>query len=376
MATAKKLPSGSWRCLAYSHTETVWNEKQGQWVEKRIYESFTSDDPSPRGRKEAELAAAEFQLNNRARKKAGLSQSNTNLTLREAIEKYINTSDGVLSPSTIHGYRIVMENGFKSLMNVRLKDITPESLQEAVNEEAKLMIGKNPHKISPKTVKNRYGLITAVLNRYMPSFSAHSRLPQLENQIVILPDPQNILSAFKGDRLELAVLLAMWLSFSMSEIRGLTKSNSIDGDYIVIRDVKIKLGKNDIVKSQGKVFTRNRMHHIPPYIKNLIDQVEGDVLVPYSADAIYRHFSRVLEQNHISHISFHKLRHMNASIMAMLNIPEKYAMERGGWKTDSVMKKVYTHTFQKERIQVDHMIDEYFDTTMQHEMQHKKEKSP
>lgn len=118
------------------------------------------------------------------------------------------------------------------------------------------------------------------------------------------------------------------------------------------------------------------MHHIPPYIKNLIDQVEGDVLVPYSADAIYRHFSRVLEQNHISHISFHKLRHMNASIMAMLNIPEKYAMERGGWKTDSVMKKVYTHTFQKERIQVDHMIDEYFDTTMQHEMQHKKEKSP
>ena len=163
-------------------------------------------------------------MNNRARKKAESSQSNTNLTLREAIEKYIN-------------------------------------------------------------------------------------------------------SAFKGDRLELAVLLAMWLSFSMSEIRGLTKSNSIDGDYIVIRDVKIKLGKNDIVKSQGKVFTRNRMHHIPPYIKNLIDQVEGDVLVPYSADAIYRHFSRVLEQNHISHISFHKLRHMNASIMAMLNIPEKYAME-------------------------------------------------
>ena len=90
MATAKKLPSGSWRCLAYSHTETVWNEKQGKWIEKRIYESFTSDDPSPRGRKEAELAAAEFQLNNRARKKAESSQSNTNLTLREAIMAMLN----------------------------------------------------------------------------------------------------------------------------------------------------------------------------------------------------------------------------------------------------------------------------------------------
>ena len=90
MATAKKLPSRSWRCLAYSHTETVWNEKQGKWIEKRIYESFTSDDPSPRGRKEAELAAAEFQLNNRARKKAESSHSNANLTLREAIMAMLN----------------------------------------------------------------------------------------------------------------------------------------------------------------------------------------------------------------------------------------------------------------------------------------------
>ena len=55
--------------------------------------------------------------------------------------------------------------------------------------------------------------------------------------------------------------------------------------------------------------------------------------------------------------------------MAKLNIPEKYAMERGGWKTDTVMKRVYTHTFSNERIKVDNIIDEYFET-MQHEMQH------
>lgn len=51
MATAKKLPSGSWRCLAYSHTEKVIDPKTGKWKDKRIYESFTSDDPSRAERK-------------------------------------------------------------------------------------------------------------------------------------------------------------------------------------------------------------------------------------------------------------------------------------------------------------------------------------
>ena len=45
MATAKKLPSGSWRCLAYSHMERIYDEKTQKWKNKRIYESFTDDDP-------------------------------------------------------------------------------------------------------------------------------------------------------------------------------------------------------------------------------------------------------------------------------------------------------------------------------------------
>ncbi len=320
---------------------------------------------SPKGRKEAELAAAMYQANNQRQLLS--AEPPINLTLTEAIDRYLDSSDNVLSPSTVHGYRIIQRNGFKNLMNIRINDITQEMLQTAVNHEASLIV--KGHKISPKTVHNRYGLISAVLNRYRPELSAHIRLPQVETKIMTLPEPESIMKAFKGDRLELAVLLAMWMSFSMSEIRGLSKSKSIDGDYIVIREVRVQLSSGDIVKPQGKVSTRNRMHRIPAYIKSLIDQVDGDIIVPYSAHAIYCHFRTVLRQNNIPHISFHGLRHLNASVMAKLNIPEKYAMERGGWKTDTVMKRVYTHTFSNERIKVDNIIDEYFET-MQHEMQH------
>ena len=70
MATAKKLPSGSWRCLAYSHSESVFDNKGRMVIDpktkkqkmKRIYESFTSDNPTLQGKKEAEAAAALFLL--------------------------------------------------------------------------------------------------------------------------------------------------------------------------------------------------------------------------------------------------------------------------------------------------------------------------
>ncbi len=76
----------------------------------------------------------------------------------------------------------------------------------------------------------------------------------------------------------------------------------------------------------------------------------------------------------ITDLTFHDLRHINASVMAQLNIPDKYALERGGWKTDHVMKKVYTHTFSEERQRVDNIIDDYFSNIMQHDMQHKNKK--
>ena len=61
-------------------------------------------------------------------------------------------------------------------------------------------------------------------------------------------------------------------------------------------------------------------------------------------------------------MSFHDLRAVNASVMLLLGIPDKYAMERGGWATDNILKSVYQQTFSAERIKVDAMIDDYFNS--------------
>jgi integrase len=66
-----------------------------------------------------------------------------------------------------------------------------------------------------------------------------------------------------------------------------------------------------------------------------------------------------MEKNGID-VTFHDLRHLNASVMLMLGVPDKYAMERGGWSTDHILKSVYQQTFSSERERVDDTIDSYF----------------
>ena len=379
MPTAKKLPSGSWRCLAYSHTEKVYDPKTGKMKDKRIYESFTCDDPSPRGKKRAEMDALQFQM---SRKKTPKKREDyTRLRLTEAIDKYIESRENLgRSPTTIQDYRCIQKNGFQDLMDTPLKDIDEDILQEAVSVESMRPSNarrKEPVPISAKRLKNEWGLITAVLNKYRPGLNlAGIELPRVAERTVELPSVSEVMQIIRGTDIELPVLLAMWLSFSMSEVRGLTKSKSISGDYITVCEVVVDVGKEQIRKAEGKTETRLRRHRIPPYIKKLIDQVEGDILVPMTGKALYHKWIRLQDKNGMDHITFHDLRHLSASVMAWLRIPDKYAMERGGWKSDKVMKKIYMNTFSEGRIQVDDMMDEYFEKAMQHEMQHEIKKVP
>ena len=164
----------------------------------------------------------------------------------------------------------------------------------------------------------------------------------------------------KGTDIELPVLLAMWLSFTMSEIKGLRKSTSIKGDYLYIASVVLDTRKGNYEKNIAKNAKRNRMHRIPPYIKSLIDEVEGDVLVTMSGKSVYYRFVKLLKENNLPHMSFHDLRHVNASVMSFLSIPKEYAMDRGGWSTPEVMQGTYMQVYDSERIKVDDTIDNYF----------------
>ncbi|MBQ2580822.1 MAG: tyrosine-type recombinase/integrase, partial [Ruminococcus sp.] len=88
---------------------------------------------------------------------------------------------------------------------------------------------------------------------------------------------------------------------------------------------------------------------------------DTDQILQITPRALYGRFKRRVEKYGID-MTFHDLRHLNASVMLMLGIPDKYAMERGGWATDNILKSVYQQTFSAERLKVDAKIDDYFNS--------------
>lgn len=332
MAKAKKLPSGMWRVLLY-----VGKDANG----KRIYKSFTAQT-----KKQAEADAALYSVKKK--------KDSHDMTVGEAIDAYIQSKENVLSPSTIGGYRVTRRNHLQGLMDVPLDDVTNALVQEEINRCAL--------SLSPKTLRNAHGLLSAALGVYLPDFTLRTTLPAREHKIQALPTPQDVIQAVKGTDIELPCMLALWLSLRMSEVRGIRKSDIKDG-ILTIRNVKIKFGAKEFVKEQAKTYGSTRQFILPEYLVSLIDNkcTEDEYIVPMCAQTITKKLKRYVMHHCGKDITFHQLRHLNASVMLELGVPDKYAMERGGWASNNTLKAVYQHTFSKKRKEVDKQIDSYFE---------------
>lgn len=331
MATAKKLPSGTYRVRVY-------DKHDGK------YHSFTR--PTKR---EAERAAQDYLLS------ADIEAEEGNvLTFADAAQAYIEARKATLSPTTIHLYEGYLAHSTERFNALRLTEITPQQVQDWVNE---LTVAK-----SPKTVHNMYGFFTAVINYHDVDIRLSKiQLPKKTRKFKRLPTADVVLNTFRGSEIELAVLLAVWGGLRLSEILGVRKCD-IEGDVLTINRVMVLVGREVVYKERAKTYTSNRQLKLAAPILELVkaaDRKPDEPLIPFNRDQIYGRFTKAMSAEGY-HISFHDLRHINASVMAALGIPDLYAMQRGGWSNTATLKQVYQQTFDDERISVDDKIDRYF----------------
>lgn len=359
MATAHKLPSGSWRCQVYAG-----KSPDG----RRQYRSFTALT-----KKEAEYMAAEFSMHYKE-----ISRDTTAMTLAEAMDKYIAAKDGILSPSTIRGYDIIRRKHLQGLMDVRLNRITPAMVQEAINLECKSFKDEKgkEHTLTPKSVYNTHGFLSAVLREYHPGLRLNTTLPQKQRteQHYLEPDEIGVLlNAIKGNEMEIPILLALWLSLRASEITGLTwRCVDFERNAITVKQAKVRDKDNQWVTKATKTTNSTRTISAPNYIMDLLTEARGDdgpedFVVKIKLSNFHRRLSRILKRNNLPQIRFHDLRHTNASVMALLNVPNIYAQRRGGWATPKIMQQIYQHTMESKKNSVDDAIDSYFYSLMQHQ---------
>ena len=334
----------------YNKDGTCWTQIYvGNKNGKRQYERVYADTKT-----ELDVAVMECKIKYKKLK------DTTDMTLRDGITAYIDLRSPNLSPSSISKYKTIRDYAFQDIMDMKMKDIV--DLEYPVSVEARRKVGNKDQTISTKTLRDEYFLIRTVLKKYTPRvYREEVRIKPVKRSFPPLIEPKKITEIVYGTEIELPVMLAMWLSMTVSEIRGLTKSESIDGEYITIRSVLLTVDGKDVRKDLAKEVTRNRSYKLPKRLQELINNVEGDVICPMTNAALTKRFYRLLKANGLPRISFHELRHINASTMARLNIPKKTACERGGWSTEYVMDRVYTQVFDEERQKADKKINAYFE---------------
>ena len=283
MAKAKKLPSGSWRCQVYDYTDAAG---------KRHYRSFTADT-----RKGAEYQAAEYALNKKDKPKL------PEYSLKTAIESYCSLKSNVLSPSTIREYRRMRDNYFCELADVQIKDICSENVQMWVNNFAA--------NHSPKTVKNAYGLISAVLDAFAPDIRLRVTLPQKIQPDLYVPSDSDIKALLgyfsENDKdMEIAVYLAAFGTLRRSEVCALT-ADDVKGNVISINKAMVDKGNSEWVIKTTKTISSTRTIEMPEFVVRKFPR--SGQIVGLNPDQVTRRFERAFKKLRISPFRFHDLRH-------------------------------------------------------------------
>lgn len=334
-------PSGKWGC-------------QVMVDGKRVY--VDGDTPEEANARAIAVRAGLLeQKDERAEEKRG------NITLEDAIDLYIKSRENVLSPSTINGYKEIKRNRFKTIMDMKVRDIDQQDLQEAINEDAKT--------VSHKTVKNALGLVSSVLAEYKDINVKRLRLPREKKTEHAFLDDKGMIDLFdaiRGSSVEIPILMAVWLGMRRSEILGLC------WDCVDFKEKKIHVRRTYLKdKEEGYVLVENtktkastRTMDCPDYILAKLkdytpDKRTGRVFTMHP-NTIYKMMRDICERNGIDFVGVHGLRHTNASVMLSLGIVDKVAMARGGWSTDITMKSVYQHVFADDKKAANILVDTYF----------------
>ena len=345
MAKAKKLPSGSWRVQVYAGIDEN---------KKKIYKSFTAST-----KKEAEFLAAEYKVTNKIKK------NTSEMTIREAVTRYIDSKDGVLSPSTIRGYRTIARNNLKQIMDTPLKDLNNEKIQTQITLESKTH--------TPKTVANIAGLLTASLKMFYPEYRVIVSLPSKKARSSTVPVDAQIkalLQLAKGTDIELPIMLAAMGSLRVGEIAALTVEDITDTGVIVNKAMVRNQHQKWEIKNSPKTTAGIRVAPLPAKVLTLLQQQAhgkqgADRLFDLNPESIYERYAKLRNQCGMEKCRFHDLRHYYASMAHALGVPDQYIMQNGGWKDKSTLTRIYQHALSDYAEQENKKITDHFSVLME-----------
>lgn len=335
MASVEKTKSGKWSCRIYL------GKKNGKDVYKRI----TADT-----RREAEHKAHVYLDEH------PVNRSGSDMTVKEAMETYVEAKNEILSPSTIAGYKRIIAHRFIDIQNEPITMITREELQAAVNKEAA--------SLSPKSVSNAVGLLTAAFSMFKIDITGLT-LPQKKKTEIVIPtddELEQIVTAAEEWGISLPVHLAAYMGMRRSEIAALDLEKDVNLEAKTLRINKaVVAGEGNAYITKGtKTTNSTRSLPIPSVVLPVIQKAVEEKQVSLTPGAIEGRFIKMKRAIGLEHITFHSLRHYFASTLVVMDVPDFYAMKLMGHSSDRMLKNVYQHVRQEYMDEISQKMDDFF----------------
>ena len=336
MPKAKKTASGKWRVTIYDYKDSTGKIHQ---------KTFTADT-----KREAERKATEYQR----------GPVLADLTVGEAVKKYIDLKKEVLSPSTCRSYLSIYRTHFRESRFGALKvsNLSSESVQRFISDLT----------VSPKSVRNIRGLLMASVQMFRPEAVFRITLPASRKPELHTPTTDEIkklIEVIGQDRqLYIFVLLCAFGPMRRSEACAV-KYEDIDRkrNTITVRRSRVNSEDGWIYKDLPKNYSSYRTIPYPASVIKTIGAGFGYVLDDTPA-ALSDRFNRRIKSAGLPHFRVHDLRHYGASVLHAIGIPDQYIMSRGGWKTDNVMKRVYRDTLTDIEKEMNKKANDFFESNI------------
>lgn len=321
---ARKLPSGRWQSIVYT----------GKIDGKKKYVTITEDT-----RKDCLLRAAAVLEEANKKKTSG-----DHITVEQAVDRYIESKRGTLSPATIRGYVKIQKNHIENspIASCQVSEVTDETVQLWISA----------FHASKKTIMNAYGLLRPAIKMFRKDASFAVEFPKGKRYKGYVPSTDEViafLSAAKETRPDLyrACLFAAFSTLRRSEITCLTaddiSGNILHIDKSMVKDEHGSWVIKDIPKEEESV----RDIPLPQWV--IAEMPKQGRLVSQNPDWITNEFGRLLDKLSISRFRFHDLRKFSVSLMHHKGVSMSSIAKLGGWSNINTPTQIYIKSIEDEK---------------------------
>lgn len=312
-----------------------------------------------------------------------------NITVYMFIQEWLKSRKNTVEIKTYKNYELYCNNICKCLGHIKLIDLNGKILDSFYNEL------KTKTKYSDRTIKDHYAAMTNILNtavnwNYLivnPNLKAKPiKYRKKEISCYSPEDANKLMQVLRNEPLknQLIIMLTLDSGCRRGELTGLTW-NDIDfaNSSIDINKTTQYVSGYGIFEKTTKTESSNRVVFISKTTLDLLKKYQKQQLekrlklgskwqnskrvftTEYGADmhpnTPSKIFDNIIKKYNLKKISFHGLRHTNASLLKIKKVPLQTISKRLGHSNISVTHNVYSHFFEEELKEVANVTESFWE---------------